>query len=133
MSDEEEMVACSLGDDYYKGEYFITQDMDSSCQGDYLVPRSQVERWEQAMADYGQMQTEIDQVMSEQRERVMALRRERRGPKSPMAEFIERVYSQRVIDALQAPATFRRAADEGDVPWLVTDAKIDRDEEERGL
>lgn len=112
MSDsEEEMVAVGLGDDYYQGAFFGTVETGSSLPMDYLVPRSQLERWEAAKAAYEDMQSEIDTAMDEQRERVMALRRERRGPKSPMQDFIERVYGQRIIDALQAPATFRRVAD----------------------
>lgn len=106
MSDEEEMVAVDLGEDYYLGAYFTTDH-----PRDYLIPRSQLERWEAAQAAYEDMQSEIEQVMNAQRERARALRTERWGTKSPMARFLEGVYEQPVIDALQAPATFRRMTD----------------------
>lgn len=134
MSDDEEMVAVCLDNDYYLGAGFVANEAPSAVYPqDYLVPRSQLERWKAAKAAYEDMQSEIDQVMDEQRERVMALRRERQGPKGPMAQLIELAYGQRITDALQAPATFRRMAVEDDTPWLATDAKIDRWEEEQGL
>lgn len=108
---EEEMVPVSLGDDYERGAYFITKDMDPTTLADYLVPRSQVERWEGWLADYGQMQDEIAGVMGEQRERVGELRAARHGPKSPMQGLIEEMYKPAIISALEAPATFRRIAD----------------------
>jgi hypothetical protein len=104
------MVACSLGDDYYQGAYFITQDMDSSCRGDYLVPRSQLERWEAARAAYEDMQSEIEQVMNEQRERIRAISAQR--PKSPMAQAVEQVYVQRMDFALRMRPLPGRACDE---------------------
>lgn len=108
---EEEMVPVSLGDDYERGAYFITKDMDSSTAGDYLVPRSQLERWEGWLADYGQMQDEIAGVMGAQRERVAERRAARRGPKGPMQVLIEEMYANPIAQALQIPATFRRIAD----------------------
>lgn len=92
---EEEMVAVNLGDDYYQGAYFSAHD---ELPKDYLVPRSQLERWEAAGAAYESIQSEIAQVMDEQRERVRALRAER--PKSQFASFVEQIYEPTVRAAL---------------------------------
>lgn len=129
MSDsEEEMVAVNLGDDYYKGAYFSTYEGYSK---DCLVPRSQLERWEAAKAAYESMQSEVEQVMDEQRERVRALRAER--PKSHLSSFIQDTYGPVIEGELRKTLLPRWVPNEDGVPWLVTDSKIDRDEEERGL
>jgi hypothetical protein len=73
----EETVKVALGDDYYKGAYFRTVDGDL----DYEVPKSQLERWEDAEAAYEAMQDEIERVMREQADRVRALYRERHKDK----------------------------------------------------
>lgn len=99
MSDEE-LVPVSLDDDYYyQGPGYMTG------RGDYLVPRSRLERWEAAQAAYDEMQQDILRVMDEQRERVRALRAER--PKSPMAEFIEQAYAKQMDFALNVPPLLR--------------------------
>jgi hypothetical protein len=95
---EEEMVAVNLGDDYDKGPFFTT-DWGPK---DYLVPRSQLERWEAAEAAYESMQSEIERVMDEQRERVRALRAER--PKSQFASLLERIYEPTIRAALEQQA-----------------------------
>lgn len=135
MSDgEEEMVAARLGDDYYQGAYFVTKEDDSSGDFDYLIPRSQMEHWEAAKAAYEAMQSEIEQVMEEQCERIRALNAQR--PETPLASFIKSVYANHLVAQLRVPPTLRGPnykEDEDDTPWLVTDAKIDRWEEEQGL
>lgn len=99
---EKEMVAVNLGDDYYQGACFSTQD---GVPKDYLVPRSQLERWEAAKAAYESMQSEIEQVMDEQRERVRALNAER--PKSQISGFIQDIYGPLVQRALEVPLLLR--------------------------
>lgn len=126
----EELVAVNLGDDYERGEFFTT-DWGPK---DHLVPRSQLERWEAVQTAYEAVQAEIRQVMDEQRERVRALYAGR--PKSPMAKFLEQAYAKQVTFALNASPLLRGANHQGsedDTPRLVTDPKIDREEEERGL
>lgn len=98
MSDEAMIAAILSGSDYESPASFST---DPSYDLDYLIPRSRLERWEAAQAAYEAMQHEIDQVMEEQRERVSALRAERRGPKTPMEDFIETAYSKLMTFALQ--------------------------------
>lgn len=125
MSDDEEMVSISLGDDYYQGPFFSTG------HGDYLVPRSRLERWEAAKAAYEEMQEDILCAMDEQRERMREINAQR--PKTQTARFLEGLYGPLIQRALENAPLLRKALAEGDQPWLVTDAKIDREEEERGL
>lgn len=99
---EEEKVRVSLGDDYYGGPYFNT---DLSLPMDYEIPKSQLERWEAAMAAYCTMQNEIEQVMEQQRERVLEARRAR--PESPLDNFLKRTYASRIKAAVEAPPLFR--------------------------
>lgn len=101
MSDDEERVAVSLGDDYYTGAYFLTRDVDSSVAADYLVPRSQLERWEAAKAAYEEMQSEVDKVMREQRERIRAINAKR--PKSQVSRFVQDIYEPLIRQALERP------------------------------
>lgn len=89
----EEMVAVNLGDDYDKGPFFTTD----WGPRDYLIPRSQLERWEAAEAAHGQMQTEIDQIMDEQSERIREINAAR--PKTQLSSLIEQAYSRQMAFA----------------------------------
>ena len=92
------MVRVGLGDDYYLSAYFRTEDTHL----DYEIPRSQLERWEKAMADYGQMQDEIGQVMQEQRDQALAPAMERRkGRPSIVPEAVRAAYEQAIGQMLQ--------------------------------
>jgi hypothetical protein len=127
---DEEMVAVRLSSAGYYGEDSLFSEDPAYAPLDYLVPRSQLERWKAAKASYEAAQDEIEQVMGEQRERVNALYAER--PESPVSKFIQDIYAPLIQRALeQRPLLDRLVYD--DTPPLVTDAKIDRDEEERGL
>lgn len=131
MSDEEEMVAVRLSGGGYEEDAFFSED-PMYAPLDYLVPRSQVERWKAACAAYEAMQYEIGQAMDEQRERVRALVAER--PKSQLGSWVEKLYQPAMEAALQMqPLRRREARDEDDTPWLVTGSKIERWEEEQGL
>lgn len=124
----EELVPVSLDDDYYQGPGYTTG------RGDYLVPRSRLERWEAAQAAYGEMQQDILRVMDEQRERVREISAQR--PKTQTALFLERLYGPVLQATLESNTYLSKAAQkepEDDTPLLVTDSKIDREEEERGL
>lgn len=101
MSDGEELVAVSLGNDYYLGNQFSTV----ATARDYMVPRSTLERWEAAMAAYEAMQAEIDTVMDEQRERIRALRAQE--PESPIAKAIQEVYASKMAFTLGASPLLR--------------------------
>jgi len=103
MSDEE-MVRVALGDDYYTGAFFNTT--ASGDLKDYVVPRSQLERWKAARVAYEAMQAEVETVMREQVERYRA-----RHPKTVIGSILEELYKPAIISALQAPATFRRMTD----------------------
>lgn len=130
MSSEEELVQVNLGNDYECGESFTTVWGPK----DYLVPRSQLERWEAVQTAYEAMQAEIRQVMDEQRERIRALYAGR--PKSPLQRWVEQAYAKQMNFALNASPLLRGAnhqESEDDTPLLVADSKIDREEEERGL
>lgn len=122
MSDqtEEEIVPVNLGDDWDKGPYFTT-DWGPM---DHLVPRSQLERWRAAQAAYEEMQSEIDRVMDEQIERIREINAAR--PKSQLSLLVEKIYQPAMEAALRMQPLSRVAP-------LVTDSKIGRDEEERGL
>jgi hypothetical protein len=94
----EETVKVGLGDDYYHGAYFRTVDTDL----DYEVPKSQLERWEAASAAYGAMQDEIEQVMREQGNRVLALMLERRkGQPGVIPKLIQAAYEDVIRQTLQ--------------------------------
>lgn len=104
MSDEEEMVAVRLSGGGYEEDAFFSED-PMYAPLDYLVPRSQVERWEAAQAAYEAMQSEIERVMDEQRERVRALRAER--PQSPMGGILQQTYERRLIETLLTQVSLR--------------------------
>lgn len=134
MSDsEEEMVAVYLGaSDYETNAYFST---DPTYERDYLVPRSQFERWEAAKAAWIAVEREIERVMDEQRERVRALNAQR--PKSQLGSWVEKIYGpvlqQQLENSAFADKVLRQEGQEDEVPFLVAGSKIDREEEERGL
>lgn len=101
----EETVKVALGDDYYQGAYFRTVDGFL----DYEVPRSQLERWEAAQAAYDVMQDEIEQVMQEQRNRVLALSLERRkGQPSILSPAVQEAYSKAIMRMIQQAPLLRR-------------------------
>ena len=90
----------ALGDDFYTGAYFRTAGLPL----DYEVPRSQLERWEAAQAAYEAMQAEIERVMDEQRQRVLALMLERRkGQPSGIPPAIQAAYESAIAQALAQP------------------------------
>lgn len=94
----EETVRVDLGDDYYRGAYFRTEGGFL----DYEVPVSQLMRWETAKAAYSAMQDEIERVMSEQRDRVLALLMERRkGQPSLVPPVIQEAYADAITRMLQ--------------------------------
>lgn len=98
-------VQVALGDDYYKGAYFRTVDGDL----DYQVPKSTLERWEAAEAAYGAMQDEIEQVMQEQRDRVLALLLERRKDRpSTIPPAIQAAYADAITRMIQQASLLRR-------------------------
>lgn len=101
----EETVRVGLGDDYYQGAYFRTEDTDL----DYEIPRSQLERWEAAQAAYGVMQDEIEQVMREQGNRVLALMLERRkGEPHGVSKFVQTAYEDAITKMLQQSSLLPR-------------------------
>lgn len=102
-----ETVKVALGDDYYKGAYFRTVDGDL----DYEIPKSQLERWEDAEAAYGAMQDEIEQVMREQADRARALYQERHKDKPrTVPPALEEAYGTAIMRMLQQSALFGRGA-----------------------
>lgn len=101
----EEVVKVALGDDYYQGAYFRT----TYGHLDYEVPKSQLERWEAAQAAYSAMQDEIERVMEQQRDRVLALLLERRkGQPSIVPPAVQAAYSDAIMRMLQQPPLLRR-------------------------
>jgi hypothetical protein len=93
----EEMVSVGLGDDFYLGAYFTTSGVT-----DYEVPRSTLERWEAAKAAFEAMQGEIERVMQEQRDRVLALALERRkGQPSTVPPAIQAAYEEVIKRVIQ--------------------------------
>lgn len=104
MSDEEEMVAVDLDDDYYTGPYVSSHD---GYPKDYLVTRSQLERWQAAEAAWEAAQSEIEQTMREQRERVRALRAQR--PKSQVFQWAQNIYGPLLQAQLEQGAKLSEA------------------------
>lgn len=101
----EETVKVGLGDDYYQGAYFRTVNAFL----DYEVPKSQLERWEAALEAYGAMQEEIERVMQEQRDRVLALSLERRkGQPTTVPSAIQEAYGEAIMRAIQQAPLLRR-------------------------
>lgn len=101
----EETVKVALGDDYYLGAYFRTVDGFL----DYEVPKSQLERWEAAQAAYGAMQDEIEKVMEQQRDRVLALMLERRkGQPSTVPPVIQKAYEDAIARMLKQGPLLRK-------------------------
>jgi hypothetical protein len=101
----EETVKVALEDDYYKGACF----MAVGGQPDYEVPKSQLERWEATEAAYGAMQGEIERVMEEQGDRVLALRMERRkGQPSTVPPAVQEAYSEAIMRMIQQAPLLRR-------------------------
>lgn len=101
----EEIVKVALGDDYYQGAYFRTVDGFL----DYEVPKSQLERWEAAEAAYGAMQDEIEKVMEQQRDRVLALMMERRKDQpSTVPPVIQEAYSNAIMQMLKQGPLLRK-------------------------
>ena len=103
----EETVKLALGDDYYQGAYFS----EDAPYPDYEVPRAQLERWKAAKAAYEAMQQEIDQVMQEQSNRVLALHMERNKDKpSVLPAAVKEAYEGAIMRMLQQSALFGRGA-----------------------
>lgn len=102
----EDMVRVNLGDGYYEGAYFNT---GLGVPEDYEVPRSQLERWEAAKAAYEAMQSEIEQVMEQQRDRVLALMLERRkGQPSTAPPAIQAAYEGAIKQMLSQSPLLRK-------------------------
>ncbi|OEJ24307.1 hypothetical protein AS594_07190 [Streptomyces agglomeratus] len=100
----EETVRVDIGDDYYKGAYF-----NEGVDGDYEVSVSQMERWKEVSAAYEAMQDEIEQVMEQQRDRVLALMLERRkGQPSTVPPAIQAAYEDAIARMLQQPPLLKR-------------------------
>lgn len=101
----EEIVKVALGDDYYQGAYFRTVDGYL----DYEVPKSQLERWEAAQAAYGAMQAEIEKVMEQQGNRVLALMLERRKRQpSTVPPAIQAAYESAIAQMFQQGPLLRK-------------------------
>lgn len=106
---KEETVKVDLGDDYYQGAYFRTGDGFL----DYEVPKSQLERWEAARAAYEAMQGEIEQVMQDQRDRVLALSLERRkGQPSVLSSVVQEAYEKAIVQMLRQSPVLRKGLGE---------------------
>ena len=99
---EEEKIPVSLGIDFERGAFFTKE---PGYPRDYLVSRSQMERWKAAESAYEQMQDEIEQVMNEQRERILALRAERKEFR--LGSRVERAYGPKVQADLERWSTLR--------------------------
>ena len=102
----EEIAKVSLGDDYYQGAYFSTV----AAHLDYEIPKSQLERWEAAVAAYSAMQDEIEKAMREQWDRVLALSLERRKGRQPdtVPKFVQEAYRDAITKMLEAPFLLRK-------------------------
>lgn len=99
MSDEEEMVSVYLADDYDGGTWFLT---DWGGPKDYLIPRSQLERWEAAETAWKAAQIEIRRVMHEQADRIRELNAKR--PKSKISQWVQDIYGPLLQSSLEQGA-----------------------------
>jgi methionine synthase II (cobalamin-independent) len=101
----EETVKVDLGSDYHIGAYFRTVGSEQY----YEVPRSQLKRWEAAQTAYEAMQDEIEQVMQEQRERVLAILMEGRTNRpSVVPDAIQKAYENVILQTLKQPPLPRK-------------------------